>query len=149
MRCSSVFATHACGTKMVLLQTTTRQPRNAARVALCVSPNVSLSQILGRCCDSCKKNVLRSKPKQEAVLKATVVRSPLPAGNVIDSSLSSLSSPPPAGREVRSGEGVHQREGGWGEGAGDISSTLPYILHYHMVLRPQGTSHNNTDQRAV
>ncbi len=33
-------------------------------------------------------------------------------------------------------------EGGLGEGAGDISSTLPYILHYHMVLRPEGTSHN-------
>ncbi len=31
--------------------------------------------------------------KHEAVLKATAVRSPLPAGNVVDSSLSSLSSP--------------------------------------------------------
>ena len=33
------------------------------------------------------------RTKQEAVLKATAVRSPLPAGNVIDSSLSSLPSP--------------------------------------------------------
>ncbi len=41
------------------------------------------------------------------------------------------------GREVKGG------------GAGDISSTLPYILHYHMVLRPKGTSHNkeNTETR--
>ena len=27
-------------------------------------------------------------------------------------------------------------------GAGDISVQLPYMLHYHMVLRPEGTSHN-------
>ncbi len=31
---------------------------------------------------------------------------------------------------------------GRGEGAGDISVQLP-LLHYHMVLRPEGTSHNN------
>ncbi len=45
------------------------------------------------------------------------------------------------------GEGVGGRGGGWrrvdgglgeGEGAGDISSTLPYILHYHIVPRPKG-----------
>ncbi len=36
--------------------------------------------------------------------------------------------------------------GGWGRGvrgARDISIHLPYILHYHMVLRPKGTSHKN------
>ncbi len=48
--------------------------------------------------------------KQEAVLKATAVRSPLPAGNVVDSSLSSLSS--------LGGGGVRQGEGGWGGGGG-------------------------------
>ncbi len=37
-------------------------------------------------------------------------------------------------------------EGGRG-GGGDISSTLPYILHYHMVLHPKGTSHNDLNQK--
>ncbi len=46
------------------------------------------------------------------------------------------------------GQGVWGWEGVGGEGvkgggAGDILSTLPYILHYHMVHRPKGTSHND------
>ncbi len=52
--------------------------------------------------------------------------------------------------------GFGQGDGDWdwgrgrgvkGEGAGDISSTLPYTALPHgaspMVLRPKGTSHNN------
>ncbi len=84
--------------------------------------------------------------KQEAVLKATAVRSPLPAGHVIDSSLSSLSFPcvcvwggSSEGRGVQWGEGVQQGDGvgegegvgGRGRGAGDISSTLPYTALPH------------------
>ncbi len=56
--------------------------------------------------------------EQEAVLKATAVRSPLPAGNVVDSSLSSLSSLQGGGS-------------GGGRGAGDISSTMPYTALPH------------------
>ncbi len=69
------------------------------------------------------------------VLKATAVRSPLQAGNVIDSSLSSLSSSQggPAGGEGSSRGGGWGRGGGWveGKGAGDISSTLPYTALPH------------------
>ncbi len=76
-------------------------------------------------------------------------------GNVVDSSLSSLSF---TSHAVHGGGGSRGRGvWGWGvqagagagagglrgEGAGDISSNLPYILHYHMVLRPKGTSHND------
>ncbi len=37
----------------------------------------------------------------------------------------------------------------WGGsmGAGDILVQLP-LLHYHMVLRPEGTSHNEFQKRA-
>ncbi len=83
--------------------------------------------------------------QQEAVLKATAVRSPLPV------MLSILPCPPWLstwgvwGQGVQGqgdpGRGVGGGGGGGGAGAGDISSTLP-LLHYHMVLRPQGTSHN-------
>ncbi len=79
------------------------------------------------------------------------------AGNVIDSSLSSLSSTShaniyssspssSANRKgvqvggVQAGGGSRQgvQAGGSRLGAGDISSTLPYILHYHMVLALKG-----------
>ncbi len=40
------------------------------------------------------------------------------------------------------GEASLQQGGLEGRGAGDISVQLPYVLHYHMVLRPKGTSHN-------
>ncbi len=68
-------------------------------------------------------------------------------GNVVNSSLSSLSSISHAGWGRGPGVGVlgaggFRGRGLQGEGAGDISSTLPYILHYHMVLCPKGTSHN-------
>ncbi len=71
-----------------------------------------------------------SKGEQEAALKATAVRSPLPAGNVGDSSLS-LSSPLGAGGGMSGG----------GRGQGTFYPPC-HILHYHMVLRPEGTSHN-------
>ncbi len=64
-----------------------------------------------------------SLPKQEAVLKATAVRSPLPAGNVVDSSLSA------GGGGSSGGGGSGRGEGGWG--AGDISSNLPYTALPH------------------
>ncbi len=85
------------------------------------------------------------------------------AGVVVDSSLSSLSSARGGeglgvgglgaggsgqgrglgrGRGGGGGGGLGRGRGAKGEGAGDISATLPYILHYHMVLRPEGTSHN-------
>ncbi len=56
------------------------------------------------------------------------------AGNVIDSSLSSLSS-----------AGWGPAAGGSGQGGGGGQGTFHppcHILHYHMVLRPKGTSHN-------
>ncbi len=46
-------------------------------------------------------------------------------------------------------EGSGQGEGGWGrglrgkEGRGHFNHLAIYIMHYHMVLRPEGTSHNN------
>ncbi len=57
--------------------------------------------------------------QQEAVLKVTAVRSPLPAGDVVDSSLSSLSSPQVGGSLVGGGgssgvRGVGEGEGGRG-----------------------------------
>ncbi len=86
--------------------------------------------------------------QQEAVLKATAVRNPLPAGNVVDSSLSSLSSPQGrggtsggSGREGGSGRG---RGSGRGEGVRGQGTFHPpcHMQHHHMVLRPEGTSHN-------
>ncbi len=88
------------------------------------------------------------------------------ASNVVDSSLSSLSSQqggvqagegdPTGGGGSSGGGGLGRGRGGGGEGKGrgrgrgwggggdrGISSTLPYILHCHMVLRPEGTSHNH------
>ncbi len=38
--------------------------------------------------------------------------------------------------------GVWQGEGGWGRGQGTFHPPC-HILHYHLVLRPEGTSHNN------
>ncbi len=69
------------------------------------------------------------------MLKATAVLSPLPAGDVVDSSLSSLSLAGGRGGPA-GGEGL-----GEGEGAGDISSTLPYTALPHGAY-PKGTSHN-------
>ncbi len=82
------------------------------------------------------------------------------AGNVIDSSLSSLSSKGGGSRGVWWGSGVWQGEGGWGLGEGrgwgggggvggwgrgqGIFHPPCHVLHYHMVLRPEGTPHNNT-----
>ncbi len=73
---------------------------------------------------------------------------PCDVGNVIDSSLSSLSSTghavhrgggPASGR----GEGGLVGEGGLAGGGGqDIFQSSCHILHYHMVLCPKGTSHN-------
>ncbi len=81
----------------------------------------------------------RKVQEQEAVLKATAVQSPLPVMSLI------LPCPPyPQVMQATGGSKRVEGEGrGLGEGAGDISSTLPYILHDHMVLRPKGTSHNN------
>ena len=42
----------------------------------------------------------------------------------------------------RSGDGVL---GGRGQGTNQSSC---HILHYHMVLRPEGTSHNETHQES-
>ncbi len=76
---------------------------------------------------------------------------PCCVGNVINSSLfinSSLSSLSSTSHAVQWGwwsclwQGVR---GLGGRGAGDKSVQLPYILHYHMVLRPEGTSHNNLE----
>ncbi len=98
------------------------------------------------------------------MLKATAVRSPLQrcsGVNVINSSLfinsswSSLSFTShavfcrggdlaggvwPGGGSGRGGVG-----GGWGLGGGGQGTfwSSCHILHYHMVLRPKGTSHNH------
>ena len=88
-----------------------------------------------------------SVPEQEAVLKATTVRSPLPAGNVVDSSLS-LSSSRAGGALV--GGGGSSGGGGWGGaeggggGGGGQGTCHPtcHKLYYHLVLRPKRTSHN-------
>ncbi len=54
------------------------------------------------------------------------------------------------GRGVLAGaEGLGRGRRLRGEGAGDISSTLPYVLQYHMVLRPKGTSHNEDSSLSV
>ncbi len=58
------------------------------------------------------------------------------AGNVVDSSLSSLSSPRGGGLVGGGGSG-----GGGGGGQGTFHPPC-YVLHYHMMLRPKGTSHN-------
>ena len=81
--------------------------------------------------------------KQEAVLKATAVRSPLPVMSLI------LPCPPclpwggglGAGGAGQGGSGAEVREGGWGRGQGTFQLSC-HILHHHMVLRPEGTSHN-------
>ena len=72
----------------------------------------------------------------------------------INSSLSSLSSNSHAchrkglmvgGRGSLAG-GVQQGEGGLAGGGGQGTFQSSYhILHYHMVLRPKGTSHNETN----
>ncbi len=85
--------------------------------------------------------------QQEAVLKATAVRSPLP---VMSSILSCPHCIPEwgasGGRGVQgqggSGVGVGEGRGGLG-GKGQGTFHLPcHTLHYHMVLCPKGTSHN-------
>ncbi len=80
---------------------------------------------------------------------------PCGVGNVINSSLfinSSLSSLSSTSHAICRGssygggsgcKGVWAGAGGWGRGAGDISIQLP-LPHYHMVLRPKGTSHNKS-----
>ncbi len=54
--------------------------------------------------------------------------------------------------EGGSSRGRGSREGGWGQGAGGLGgggrghfiySAIYHILHYHMVLRPKGTSHDH------
>ncbi len=76
----------------------------------------------------CKKRNRRNV-EQEAVLKATAVRSPLPAGNVVDSSLSSLSSlwgvqqgkgGLAGGRGGQVGRGLGRGLGGGGGGRGNF-----------------------------
>ncbi len=48
---------------------------------------------------------------------------------------------------VKQGEGGLAGEGGWGRGRGQGIFHLPcHVLHYHMVLRPEGTSHNKYKQ---
>ncbi len=87
--------------------------------------------------DFCTPWGVNDLSKQEAVLKATAVRSPLLAGNVVDSSMSSLSSlrggGSGGGRESGRQRGVWWGEGGWGEGkgAGDILIQLPYTALPH------------------
>ncbi len=65
------------------------------------------------------------------------------AGNVVDSSLSSLSSPGGSSRGGGggwgSGEGVRVR--GRGRGQGTFQPPC-HTLHDHIVIRPKGTSHN-------
>ena len=89
--------------------------------------------------------------QQEAVLKATAVRSPLRRQQchqfflVHHSSLSSSSTSHAVwvwqGEGVWWGRGVQWGEGGLGEGQGTFHPSC-HILHYHTVLRPKGTSHN-------
>ncbi len=73
--------------------------------------------------------------EQEAVPKATAVRSPLPV-------MSSILPCPPC---LLCG-GVQQGGGGFGRGRGKGQGTFHppcHILHCHMVLHPKGTSHND------
>ncbi len=76
---------------------------------------------------------------------------PCGIGNVVNSSLSSLSSTSHAVQgggvlatgAVQAGGGRLGRVRGLGvRGQGTFPSTC-HVLHYHMVLRPKGTSHNN------
>ncbi len=65
------------------------------------------------------------KTKQETVLKATAVRSPLPVMSLI------LPCPPLSSVQIQQQQSMG---GGWGAvggGAGDISSTLPYTALPH------------------
>ncbi len=96
---------------------------------------------------------IRRPLKQEAVLKATAVRSPLPVMSLI------LPCPPclpNSGGVVQAGEGGLVRGGGlaegggWGRGTavgGGWGTFYPpcHVLHYHLVLRPKGSSHNKPD----
>ncbi len=91
-----------------------------------------------------------SQNQQEAVLKATAVGSPLPAMSLV------LPYPPCLPQVMQAAGGVWgQGVWVWGEGAGvwgrgrglrgrGQGTFHPpcHILHYHMVLRPEGTSHN-------
>ncbi len=64
------------------------------------------------------------------------------AGNVIDSSLSSTShAVHGGGSRGRGSGGGGSRQGGGGGGQGTFHPPC-HILHYHMVLRPKGTSHH-------
>ncbi len=78
-------------------------------------------------------SVKRVASPLETRLKATAVRSLLPAGNVIDSSLSFLSSP--------RGMGPARGRGLGGGGQGTFHPPC-HILYCHIVLHPKGTSHN-------
>ncbi len=78
--------------------------------------------------------------KQEAVLKAIAVRSPLPVMSPI--------LPPQVmlfvdgGVQGAGGSRVGD-SGGRGLGRGQHTFHAPcHVLHYHLVLRPKGTSHN-------
>ncbi len=82
--------------------------------------------------------------KQEAVLKATAVQSPLPVMSLILPCLPCLAQ----GGGLRVGvEGSWARgfrgRGVW-RGRGEQGTFHPpcHVLHYHMVLCPKGTSHN-------
>ncbi len=71
---------------------------------------------------------------------------PCSIGNVMNSSLfinSSLSSLSSTSHAIHREGGVPAGEGGLagGRGQGTFQSSC-HILHYHMVLRPEGTSHN-------
>ncbi len=94
----------------------------------------------------CTKKATRSSAQGNCSAKS------LPAGDVVDSFLSSLSSKeggPGAGGDLGSGVGVWgwgvgEVGGGWGRGQGTFQP-LCHVLHYHMVLRPEGNSHNHVN----
>ncbi len=75
------------------------------------------------------------------------------AGDVINSSLSSLSftrhaNTNPGGGSRQGGPGWGEGEGGPGGGTGDISSTLPCTALPHGSC-PKGTSHNNARHQVL
>ncbi len=79
------------------------------------------------------------------MLKATAVRSPLPVMLLI------LPCPPCLLHGgVQQGEGGPVGGGGWGRGGvrgrGTFHSPCHILLHYHMMLRPKGTSHNQPER---